>query len=160
MMLSQTLDFTGVINFDASPSGLSAKLGNRISDNLAVEGVFGIGMGDDNYASVPGASLDGKLKSVLGVNMLGLLPLSGSSEIYGKIGFAKIDVEISGSASGIGSASESYDDTGVSWGFGIKAGINNNSGIVLEYVQYPEVDLGDGDNIKTKTVNIGYQTKF
>ena len=164
MMLTQTLDLPGLDSFDANPPGISAKFGGNVSNNLAIEGVIGLGITDDTYVSVPGASFSGKLKTLFGANLVGILPIAGTSALFGKVGLAMIDSEISASASGVGSASKSYSDTGISYGFGFKVGINNNSGVVLEYVNYPDIGVNDfvtgSDKIKTTSINIGYRSSF
>lgn len=124
---------------DFSPTGLIGRLGSNINENFSVEGRLGFGLSDDTITASDGidtASLSVELDTLIGVYGIGHVMLNESSSVYGLIGFTRVDTTISASVTGIGSASISEDDSGLSFGVGADIGLSSNVALNVEYIQY------------------------
>lgn len=150
-------------SYDASPSAIGIKLGSQINPYFAVEGMIGFGIADDEFLNESGVSATGELNSIVGVNALGTIPVADNFKIYGKLGFAKVDVDLGFNAFGV-SQSYSSDDTGALFGAGLMVNFTENSALALEYIQLPDVDveiLGtEFGTIETTSINFGYRASF
>ena len=154
------VDFSGV---DASPPAIDLKIGSQFNPYFAVEGMLGLGLTDDDFLSAEGNSFTGELKSIIGVNALGTIPVRDNFKIYGKVGYAQVDVEIGFNSGGF-SDTQSYDDTGVLFGAGLVVDVTEKSALAIEYIRLPDVDVEEAGSelgsIKTSSINIGYRGSF
>jgi len=159
MMLSSDLN---VLSFDTT--ALQLRVSNPINANIDVEGAIAFGVGDDSYSAYDPGVGNVKLSAKLG-NMLGVFAKlhtdpSLGYQFYGRIGLAKVAYDFKYSSSVFGSTSESYDDTGLAFGFGGSFNISTSGAIIVEYNQLPNVnfslipELGD---IETTTITLGVQ---
>jgi hypothetical protein len=153
----------GGFTFDASPPAIALKLGSAFNPYFSLEAMLAFGIGDDDFVSTSDGSLTGELNSIIGVNALGTYPVADNVQLYGKLGFAQVDIE-GGIESPDGSASESVDDTGVLFGAGLAINFTRYSALVFEYIQLPDVDLNiageNGGTIETTSLNLGYRVSF
>ena len=158
-------DFVGgsIEGIDASPPAIGIKIGSQFNKNLALEAMFGFGTSDDDFLSASDVSFTGEFNSVIGVNALGTIPVADNFKIYGKIGFAQVDVDLGFNASGL-SQSYSSDDTGILFGAGFVIDVTEKSAFALEYIKLPDVNVDvlgtDFGKIKTTSINFGYKGRF
>lgn len=128
-------DVSGEINLGA----VTGHAGYNFSDNFAVEVEASLGV-DDEDASDGMVSASVGLETALGVYAKGEIPLNDQFRIFGRIGF--ISAELEAEATGIGSVSDS--DTGVAYGVGGTADINENVFVRVDYTAY-DIDAVDAD---------------
>ena len=148
----------GTYEEDGLPSadltGLNIKGGAYIADNVAVEGRYTLGMDSDTVSVfVPGfgnVDVELELDSAISIFVKGDLPVSNAANIYGLIGFTKAEL----TATVLGS-SYTDDDSGLSYGFGVEAAINDDMFINGEYIMYL-----DEDDYEYTGINIGITKLF
>ena len=80
-------------------------------------------------------------------------PLSGF-QVFGKLGLARVEFDVDIDTQNFGSASESYDDVGLTFGIGGSFNFNETTAIVLEYVVLPDVDI-EGTDVETDAITVG-----
>lgn len=136
---------------DSDPTALRVRGGVGLSENFAIEGVVGLGLQDDEVSGTP---YDLELDSLFGINAVGILPLDRTLSLFGKIGFANLEYK--------DSDGDTYDDTGVSFGFGAKVNFDRNgSGLVIEYTILPDTENEEYDiEIESEMISIGAQFAF
>lgn len=155
-------DFEGV---SLEPSALQLKVANPVAPNISIEGVLAFGITDDDISvTIPPDTLKFglELANLLGVYAKAHADLGSNSQIYGRIGFTKIEYDITATITSGGSSisgTVSDDDTGIAFGFGALFALSPQSGLVVEYNQYPDVDF-EGLNIETTSLSVGYQMNF
>ena len=113
---------------EANPTLLVGGFGKFFNKNFALEGRLGLGLQDDDLATNRSVEIDG----LLGIYGAGHFNLSGTSSIYGLIGYTRIKTTTS--VSGIQIVS--FYDSGLSLGAGADIGISKNVALNIEYVQY------------------------
>jgi opacity protein-like surface antigen len=153
-------DFGGV---DLEPTALQFGFSNPIGTNIAVDGVLAIGLGDDEISVSGGGdsfTLGFELANLIGIYARAFADIAPNSQVYGRVGLAKIeyDMSVNGFISGFGniSGTVSEDDTGLTYGIGAIFGVSPNGAIVVEYNQLPDVDF-EGLDIESSTLSVGYQ---
>lgn len=137
--------FEGVSE-DFSPTGLIGRAGSNMNQYVSIEGRLGFGLSDDTVTATDGvttASISIELDTLIGIYGVGHVPLGKSSSIYALLGLTRVDATASASLTGFGSASESDDETDLSYGIGADIGILYNLWVNVEYVQY--IDKSDFD---------------
>jgi OOP family OmpA-OmpF porin len=134
--------------------------------------VFGGYMFTPNFGAEIGYGAFGKAK--IGVDVLGTpvnaeLKSSGfhgfltaqypieNWAIFGKIGFAYLDNEVSVTVPGFGSASESDSSTEFAWGLGFTYMFNKNLGLRGEYENFKYSFQGESDNLNMWSLGIQYK---
>lgn len=143
----------------ANPMAIRGTYGKVVSENMAVEGVFAIGLGDDSagtYHDVIDVDIATELKTMFGVYMRGRTSLSSGTDVYAKVGFVQADIDLTASAYG-SSSSDSYDDSGIAFGLGVSFALNQAGAIAIEYNKLPDIDIGDGDKISMSSISVGYK---
>lgn len=125
---------------DADPIALVGRFGKFTTDNVSVEGRFGIGIQDDETEFL-GIDVDIDIETVIGVYVLLHSTPSARNSIYGIVGITRGELE----ASALGE-SESDDETDVSFGVGANFGSFN-----VEYVNYI-----DDDDVEATALSLGY----
>jgi opacity protein-like surface antigen len=157
----------GGIDFSANPPAMGIKIGTALNDYFAIEGLLGIGIGSDTFADVKIAGLDGKLNSLYGINALLIYPATDTVKVYGKFGYSRMDVEISGKLSlpGINiSGSESYAGSGALYGVGVSVDLIKNHSLTVEYLVLPDVNITDEGidlgKVATDSFTIGFKYVF
>jgi OOP family OmpA-OmpF porin len=76
---------------------------------------------------------------------------------FGKLGFAYLDNELSVTAPGLGSASESDSSTEFAWGLGVTYMFNKNLGLRGEYENYKYSFQDASDNLSMWSLGIQYK---
>lgn len=138
-------------DFESDPTALRIRGGVGLSENFALEGVFALGLQDDEITST---DADLELNSIFGINAVGILPLDRTFALFGKIGFAAIEFE--------DSDGDKYDDTGVSFGFGAKVNVDRNAALTLEYTILPDAEYKDYSALQfeSEMISIGAEFAF
>ena len=158
LKLSSTLDAGGV-NLDFDTSALQVRFSTFINPSLDVEGDLAIGLSDDGYkVNDPffgTVELKGQLSNMLGVFAKIHSDPMGSGMVYGKVGLARVSIELKGTIGGV-SDSQTYDDAGLAYGVGGAFQVGPGGSIVLEYSVWPTVDI-EGSDFDTTVLSIGYQ---
>jgi hypothetical protein len=141
---------------DASPGAIQLKAGSQFYDFLGLEALLAFGVGDDEFSPQVGTNGKVELDNMIGVNALGRIPVSEVVEIFGHLGFARMDITVSG----LGTQSGSYDDTDVLYGAGVGFKFTRYSTFTLGFSVLPEITLRDGRRIETTSINLGYRLSF
>lgn len=127
---------------DEDYSAIMLQAGYKFNPYLAVEGRYWFGL-DQDVGDNTDLSVD-----TWGIYVKPMYPVTSALDIYGLLGYADSDVELSDSD---GSYSPPYDTDGFSWGIGAAYAFSENLSLFVDYTS-----LFDDDNtfsIDTATVN-------
>ena len=133
---------------DLDLSALGVRGGYYFNKYFSVEGRLAFGVGDDSVSETVDigsgpepATLKFELDHSIGVYAVGHIPLTEQFQLYGLVGFTKQSVTVDASIPSLGSGSDSYDDSGLSFGVGAEFDMTKNLSLGVEYVSY----ITDGD---------------
>ncbi|WP_430460985.1 porin family protein [Thalassolituus sp. LLYu03] len=121
---------------DAEPSALKIEVGKYLNSNVAIEGQFLFGLGDDTV-DVDGLDVDLELKNAISIFVKGDIDLGEKANLYGLIGFTKGKLEATIDEYDV---SVSEDDSGLSYGFGIEGEVADGVSLNGEYIIYLSED--------------------
>jgi opacity protein-like surface antigen len=121
---------------DAEPSALKIEVGKYLTPNIAIEGQFLFGMGDDTV-QIEGVDVDLELKNAISIFVKGDIDLGEKANLYGLIGFTKGKLEATIDENNV---SVSEDDSGLSYGFGIEGEVGSGISLSSEYIVYLSED--------------------
>lgn len=124
---------------NAEVGGVTGRLGYRMNQNFAVEGEGTIGTRDDDNAELNGA---------YGVYGVGILPVSPSVDLFGRVGYQQVEVD------GVGPVAD-IDEDGVGYGAGASFRVSDRFGIRGEYTR-----LDTGEESDADTFSIGGVVNF
>lgn len=128
------------------PTVLRAVVGYGLSDNFALEGMLGAGMSDGTAdTSVFGYSANFKLKvdSMVGAYVKVKAQATPGVELFGRVGYAKIRANVSGTVPGFSySSSSSAEVDGASWGLGAKFAVSPAVALTVDFMSYVNKDGG------------------
>ncbi|PIT77015.1 porin family protein [Limnohabitans sp. G3-2] len=135
----------------ASPSALRGFLGYELNPNLAVEGMAAFGMSDATV-KVDGVATEAKLEidNAVGLYLKPKVKLNDDVEMFGRVGFARVK----GTLSVPGLGSETYRDSGFSYGAGLSYAINPSTSLNADYMHYFSKD---GIKVNGFTVGVGFK---
>jgi len=154
MRLDMNWKTTGA-DFSANPPALGLKLGVQLNESFEIEGLLGMGISSDSFANAGVAGLYGELNSLYGVNAQLIVAAADNAKIYGKLGFTKIDLNITG---------ETFNNTGLSYGIGVAIDLIKNHALTVEYLVLPDVNISDSGvdlgKVKTTSLNVGFKYNF
>ena len=120
------VDCTGASSCDKSGTGIKLLGGYRFMPNLAAE----IGFFDYGKAKASGSGVTGEIKNTaFGGGVAYHLDLAPSWNAVGRLGVAQVKTKISGTVSGLGSASDSDNNTALYGGLGVGYKLNRNLSI-------------------------------
>jgi opacity protein-like surface antigen len=138
-------------NLKSSPSAIRGVLGFEINPNLAIEGMVGLGLGDDkvtfNGRTVPGIKMD--IDSMLGLYVKPKFILGPDLEGFVRLGFA----QLKGSVSGYGQQ-VTDNESSFSYGLGFSYTLNPKTSLNVDYMSY--LDKNDA-KINGFTFGVGYK---
>ena len=145
---------------DFDTSAIQIRYSNGVAPNIDVEGVFALGIDDDTVSDSDPFLGDFSVTAELG-HMFGVFARFHSDsysgfEAFARVGFAMVEFDVDVDTQNFGSVSESYDDTGIAFGFGASFNFSETSAIVVEYSKLPDVDV-EGTDIETDAISIGFQ---
>ena len=120
----------------ANPTALKLEYGQYISDSIAIEGHFALGLGEDTVSYL-GFNVDIEMKQAISVFVKGDVKLNESVNLYGLLGLTKGKIEASIPAF---NQTVTEDDSGLSYGVGIES--KTASGVIFsaEYIMYLSED--------------------
>jgi opacity protein-like surface antigen len=144
-----TIGYTSIEEDDISVGAITGRLGYQFNSWLAVEGEASFNAKDDQVR-VAGINVGVELEKAYGVYGVGKLPLGDRFDIFGRVGYAYLEV----SASALG-FSETGDDNGLAYGVGVNFWFTKINGARLEYTRYQFDDDAESD-----VFGIAYAHKF
>lgn len=145
-------DELGTISSDDSITltTVTGRLGYRISENLAIEGEAGFGLGSDTLdlsLITPGGSpaeAEVKMKNYFAGFAKGILPVSEDFDLFARVGYGQADIEATVTVFLPGGAvSDTQSETGDDFLFGGGAQYNftKNDGIRVDYTRFSDINL-------------------
>ena len=150
---------------DLDLSALGVRGGYYFNKYFSVEGRLAFGVGDDSVSEVVDigfgpetATLTFDLDYSLGVYAVGHIPLTDQFQLYGLIGFTQHEITVDASIPSLGSGSEGFDDSDLSFGVGAEFDMTRNLSLGLEYVSY--FTDGDIDGLKYDTDGLGITLNY
>lgn len=139
------LSASGFSSFDTKPNALDLRVGSTINQNVAVEGLIMIGIGDDEIGPF---SSTFEVQNAIGFNAILSQPLNEQLSIYGKFGLVMINYE--------DSDSDSAEASGASFGFGASFKASEQVSIFGEYTVQPDGEYDDFPiDVESSTFNVG-----
>lgn len=135
----------------SSPSAIRGVLGLEINPNLAIEGMVGLGMGDDKLTS-NGPTATGKkmaIDSILGLYVKPKFMLGPDLEGFVRVGFAQFKGSISGNG-----AQRTANESSFSYGLGFGYALSPKVSLNIDYMSY--LDMDDA-KINGLTFGVGYK---
>lgn len=162
LMLNSEAD---TAKFDTS--AVQLRISNSINPFLDIEGILAFGISDDTYTETePGfgtVSVTSQLGNMFGVFARFHTNSSAKFQFFGRVGLAMVeyDLDLFADIPGLvtGSASQSYDDTGIAFGVGASFNVTDKIAIAAEYSILPDVDF-EGIDIETDTLGVGILMSF
>jgi opacity protein-like surface antigen len=123
---------------DTNPGALIVRFGQHTGDGFAIEGRFGIGIGDDSFTTrVQGVDVDLAIEVDTIIGVYGLKHFGNidkGTSVYGVLGFTRGELTATGSASAFGTSfSESISDSSSSLSLGVGLQINQFN---IEFMRY------------------------
>lgn len=141
--------FTGLPGVSCDDSDTAFKIygGSKINPNFAFEVAY-IDMGE----AVASDRFDTLTSEVTAFNFsaLGIIPVSQTVDLFGKVGLLFWDAKISINGSLNGSISE--DGTDIGFGFGANFAVNEKFSIRAEFQKFP--NIGDDDTIGESAITM------
>ena len=134
------VECAGTTSCDDSDSSWKIFGGYQFNKHFAVE--FGYADLGETTASVPVPPFNVNIafeSTVWDLVAVGSLPIGDRFSIFGKVGLYMADTEVNGSAAGLGSLSESDDNTDLTYGIGARYDFTRNLGVRLEWQRYQDV---------------------
>lgn len=144
------------------PDAIQLKYVNPVNPGIDVMGVFAFGISDDEIEETDPffgtVSLSVELSSLFGIYGRARAELGDNARVYGQLGLVQIKFDLDAEIFGL-TGSESYDETGVAFGVGIAIDVSDRASIVIEYNQFPDVDVEDLD-LESTGISLGYRAAF
>lgn len=122
--------------YEADPTALVLRIGQKVNKNFAFEGRIGMGIGDDTSV-IFGVPVALEVDNFFGIYARGIAPIGESAEVYAVLGYT--DGEITASAGGF---SLSVSDSDTSIGFGIDIMVSKDASVNIEFMNYIDKDGG------------------
>jgi len=148
---------------DFDTSAIQLRFTNALNPNFDIEGVLAFGISDDTYSETDPffgtVSVTGQLGNMFGVYAKFHNNSSSRFQVFGEVGFARVEYDLDLFVQSLGSASESYDDIGIAFGAGASFNITDKLAISAEYSILPDVDF-EGIDIETDTISVGILMSF
>lgn len=142
-------DATDSLKF--KPDLLTGVIGYRLNPNLAVEGLLGFGVGDDEVKlNGSPTGVKGKLGTTYGVFLRPSVAVSESFELFGRVGYVRSALKLS--AIGL---SETSSDTGLAYGIGANFHLGKSS-----YLQANWASYYSNDGLKLQGLGVAWGMKF
>lgn len=147
------------------PDAVGLKYIHPAGPSIDIMAFIAFGIDDDEIEEsdpfLGTVSLSVDLATIFGVYGRAHTDLGARGQIFGQLGLVQIEYDLDAEISGLGlSGSESYDDTGVAFGFGASFGLSDRAALVIEYNQFPDVDVEDIADIETTSLSVGFQMSF
>lgn len=124
-------------NNSVDVTGVTGRLGYRLSPNFGFEGEASFGI-DGDTADFLGTPVDVDLDKQFGIYAIGFLPVARNFELLGRVGYARVEAEGT-----FGGFTAGVDDEGLAVGAGAQFAFTRNFGLRGEYTRYV-ADRSDG----------------
>lgn len=135
--------------YEPSPSVIAFTIGNRITENLAIEARLGTGISDGSD-NVMGTDIDLSVDSFVGVYGKAIAPLSDVFELYAMAGYTRGELTLKGMGMKL-----TDSDSDFSYGVGGSFAVSEKFSINGEYAR-----LFSGDGYDVDSLSLGLQMKF
>jgi outer membrane autotransporter protein len=153
----------GYTTLKISDSGISVKpamlrgiVGYNFNNNLAFEGMLGLGVRKDStsttFAGVP-VDVQEDVRHIVGIYVKPKAVIGDAFEVFGRLGYAQTRVRATVSAAGV-SASDSASDSSLSYGIGANFNVSPKMYVGVDYMRYFKKDDTKIDGF---TVALGYR---
>jgi OOP family OmpA-OmpF porin len=137
------VEFAGVTVTDDSDTSWKLFAGYNFNENFAVEFAYqDLGDNSFEYLNVP-ATADGEAYSLA---LLAKLPMGEQAEAYAKLGYARVDAEVSAGGLTLGA-----DDSDVLYGLGVSYSVTETVDLRLEWER-----MDFDDEIDTYSLGVSY----
>ena len=156
-MANYSTDESCVGDCDKTDIGFKVFGGYMFTPNLGAEVGYGAFGKAKINTDVLGTLVNAELKSSGFHGFLTAQYPVDNWAVFGKIGFAYLDNEITVTAPGVGAASESDSSTEFAWGLGFTYMFNKNLGVRGEYENYKYSFDDASDNISLWSIGIQYK---
>ena len=135
----------------SSPKALRAIIGREISENVAIEGLLGLGVGGGGLkvdgVKVPDSDL--KFKSILGVYLKGKVNVTNGLDVFARAGLSRVEATVT-----VGSAKASGRDSDFSYGLGVSYALNKVTSLTFDYMNFMDKS---GGKMTGFTMGVGYK---
>jgi outer membrane autotransporter protein len=153
----------GYTTLKISDSGISVKpamlrgiFGYNFNDNLAFEGMLGLGVTKDStsttFAGVP-VDVQEDVRHIVGIYVKPKAMIGDAFEVFGRLGYAQTRVRATATAGGV-SASASDSGSSLSYGLGANFNVSPKVYVGVDYMRYYKKDETKIDGY---TVSLGYR---
>jgi OOP family OmpA-OmpF porin len=152
------VDCAGTITCDTKDTGFKIFGGYMFTPNLGIEGAyFDLGKSTQSGVVPPFGTVTAEFKaSGFAVYGVALAPIDQFS-VFAKLGIASTKVKLSGTVSGLGSASDSETNTNVAWGLGAGYNFTKNLGVRLEWERFRAEFQGEKEDVDLLSVGLNYR---
>lgn len=136
----KAIGFTSVSSTtNSNPSSFKVEAGYQLNDNFAIEaGYVDIAKYTYDATLQPSSvkvSMAGKI-SLVKLNAVGILPINDIFSTFGKLGFAMVKADQTGSVNSVAVSPTNTSTSAYTFGFGVKAKINKGLFITLDVENY------------------------
>ena len=142
---------------ETKPKSLRGLVGYDFSENLALEGIVGFGIGESNLTEKTNAGSTNvgkvKLNNVVGLFITPKVQIIDGLEASLRLGVARTSLKTK-----IDGESDTEISTSTAYGIGVRYMIDSQFSINADYMDYGRV--GEDKNIKAKGFTIGAGYKF
>ncbi|MDH4479259.1 MAG: outer membrane beta-barrel protein [Rhodoferax sp.] len=139
------------VKLSSSSNAIRGVLGYEVNENLALEGLAAVGMGDSDFevagVKIPGAKF--KVDSVVGLYAKPKFKFSPELEGFVRAGFARSQGTVSA-----GGLSESSSESGFSYGVGASYALSQKTSLNFDYMSYLNKNESQATGF---TFGIGYK---
>lgn len=142
--------------FSAKPGMLRGVVGYNLGENLALEGMLGLGIRKDSSTTTfngVAVKVDQDVRHMIGIYVKPKVMLANSFELYGRLGYVDTRLRSSASVAGF-SASGSSSGSDVSYGLGVNFNVAPRAYVGVDYMSYYKKDDVKIDGL---TVSVGYR---
>lgn len=147
----QSYDYRDTQVSDVSPTAFRLQAGAQVSDQLAVEAHFGVGLSEETL-DLPGGAQTLEIDQFRAVYLKPMLPVNPQVKAYGMIGYA--EAQMLTDARG-GGAERRFREYGASYGVGAQFSLNPYTSLNLEYLR-----LLDETDLDASSLGVGINMAF
>jgi len=144
------------------PHALQFKYIKPYSPMIELEAMIALGINEKKITrkEAPFGTFTQKLRlsNIIGVFAKAHAELEPTVRLYGHIGLARVEYNISTSISGV-TPDGTESDSGFAYGFGLSFAVFEKGAFIIEYDQYPDI-AESNSTINTAALSVGYQMPF
>jgi hypothetical protein len=147
----QSYDCTDRHVSDISPNALRLQAGTQLSDQLAIEAHYGVGLGEE-MVNIQGGAQTLEIDHFRAFYIKPLLLVNPQVSAYGLLGYAEAQI-LMGDQAGV--AQTRFREYGASYGFGAQLQLNPYSALNIEYLR-----LLDETDLDASSLGVGINMEF